>query len=76
MTRRIEKCRSCGAAVLWSMTPGGNWMILDAEPDPEGSMVLEHGRARAYQALVHSHLDRYRPHWARCPDADSWRRSR
>ena len=26
-------CRSCGAAILWAVTPNGKKMPLDAEPD-------------------------------------------
>ena len=62
------RCKSCGAAILWVLTPKGHAMCLD--PKPEKRVVL--GRQTG-QAHV---LDTYVPHWATCPSADQHRRPR
>lgn len=86
--QRPTKCRSCGAPLLWATTTHGNAMPLNAEPDPEhGTVVLEDDLLGAGQiahvlpidaaarASVRGELV-YVPHFATCPDADRWRKSR
>jgi len=29
---RRKTCRSCGAEIIWIVTPGGEWRSLDAKP--------------------------------------------
>lgn len=37
------RCKACGAKVLYvrSEKPPHRWMILDAEPDPTGNLVIQ-----------------------------------
>lgn len=62
--RRIEKCRSCGAEVVWLDTrdPATSRMIVDAETAAEDDILFDRTR--------------HRPHWATCPDAARWRKKR
>ncbi len=62
------QCSSCGADILWAVTPTGNRMPLD--PEPSKRVVL--GR-KTGQAHV---MDTYVPHFSTCPDADEHRRKR
>lgn len=60
--RRITRCRSCNAKIIWFKTPAGKNMPVDAdtvEPDDE---ELE--------------LSRHVSHFASCPDAAKHRKPR
>ena len=35
-----DRCRSCGAQIFWAVTANGKRMPLDAQPHPEGNLVL------------------------------------
>lgn len=48
--QRFDKCRSCGARVMWVKTPAGKYMPVDVATDVS--------------------------HFATCPQAGAWRRSR
>jgi hypothetical protein len=70
-------CTSCAAPLRWVKTPKGKWLQLDAEPAPEGEGVIlleqtlwGETSGRVVPKGQGSHL----PHWASCPDADSFRR--
>lgn len=76
------RCRSpaCRAPVRWLLTDAGAWMPVDVGP-AEGNLVLEHtlGGWRVH-TLLRGEVPpgapegvTWRPHWASCPDADTWR---
>lgn len=77
----IQACKSCGARVLWAVTPAGKSMPIDAEPTTDGNLVLEHPdprqapTARVLRSGERVHL-RYTSHFATCRDAPKWRKSR
>lgn len=65
-----DRCRSCGAAVVFVRTPAGKWAPLDAEP--LRLFVLDYpaeldGRPQARMVQA------YRPHFSTCPNADEHR---
>lgn len=80
-----DRCKSCGAPVVWSLTPAGARAPIDAEPDvekgnvlllaPSGfagllSVVLSKGSLVAARGGgVALRLN----HWATCPDKAEWR---
>lgn len=68
-------CRSCGSLVVWAMTDSGRWMPVDRLPDERGTLRLW---TDAYNNLHVQHdalaPRRHRPHFATCPDAESWRK--
>jgi hypothetical protein len=86
-------CRSCGAAVVWVVTePAGRRMPLDAEPAPDGTVVITDRMGGLAWVLTRAELDelaaaeentppegltpRYRSHFATCPEARQWRKSK
>ena len=71
-----EPCRSCGAPVVWAITESGKRMPVDAKSDDRGRLRLYvdnlgvvHVTHDPFSATVH-----FRPHFATCPDAESWRK--
>lgn len=72
-------CRSCGAAIVWTVTDAGKRMPVDVIPRewPTGRIVL-----RVLGSVVQSSVARERPeegncyvsHYATCPQAANWRR--
>lgn len=73
----MATCKSCGASILWVTTKvSGRRMPLNAEPDPQGQMVLRAGEA-SYLPLDQPWAGaRYTSHHATCPQADSWRKKK
>ena len=71
----IAHCRSCGALVLWVKTPAGKWQILDAEPCPDGTIIVDaDGVAHTIKAdlfIPDAKGVRYMTHWATCPNSKS-----
>jgi hypothetical protein len=60
---RVEKCRSCGAAVYFVKTEAGRWQILDAKP--ERRIIVEKEVARV--------VPKFTDHHATCPQAEERR---
>lgn len=54
-------CRSCGAAVVWTVTAAGRRMPMDANPTLQA-------------ALVGPPQPTYVSHFATCPQAETWRK--
>jgi hypothetical protein len=75
-----DKCRSCGAAIIWEpSTASGKLMPLDAEPHPDGNIVLIPAGAMVLSketAETGKRIGsrRYRSHFATCPDAAQHRK--
>jgi hypothetical protein len=71
-------CRSCGAEIVWATTVDGKRMPLNAEPAEGGDFDLLDTGSRL---LIVRHGDgdpgpAYTSHFATCPHAETWRRSR
>lgn len=84
-TRRpkVSRCRSCHARIFWAVTMAGKTMPVDADPPPEGNVVIEawddDTRApivRARDLMFDGHKTRYRSHSATCPDSDQHRKKK
>lgn len=60
--RRIVRCRSCRAMIVWFKTPAGKNMPVDAESVRHDDIELD--------------LERHVSHFSTCPDAARHRRSR
>ena len=76
-----EQCRSCPAKVIWAVTERDKPMPVDAEPSLEGTVLLEQQGPRLVARVLPAHRafgrkDLRKSHFATCPDAASWRRSR
>jgi hypothetical protein len=69
-------CRSCGALIVWAITDSGKRMPVDSEPHPAGRLtVWAQGDTWRVSVIQSPKWDgpRYRPHFATCDDAESWR---
>lgn len=84
MTLNTFPCRSCQAPITMVRTSSGGWMPLRPEPDPVGNVRLVKQDGVLFADVITSEYARanlypgetwYRPHWADCPDAPSWRKS-
>jgi hypothetical protein len=84
---RVEQCRSCHQPIIWAeVLATGKRMPVDAEPPLQGgNVVLDHrgpGNPPAARVLTPTQLattafgrkDLRTAHFARCPQADGWRR--
>ena len=83
---RTEKCRSCGALVIWAAMPSGKRAPFDADKvsreGTRGGWVLRAnygGDVYADRPLIKSQTTAeeyvHLSHFATCPDANDWRRS-
>lgn len=85
-------CQSCGARILWAVTPSGKFMPLNPEPDrAKGNVQLVDnpgGRAPIARVVASGGLfdeqkqdawgagELYVSHFTTCPDADRFRSRR
>ena len=72
----MSTCRSCEAEVLFvPSAKTGKPMILDAEPNPVGNVLIRAGVAAVISRQVVAREDeqRWMPHHATCPAAASWK---
>lgn len=79
MTR--GQCKSCGASILWVKTLGGRAMPLDAEPVPDGNVVVHNKTCVVLTKEQQGDTDlkgtgpRYQSHFATCSQAAKHRRT-
>jgi hypothetical protein len=80
-----ERCRSCKAPIRWAISERGNFMILDLDPSPAGTIRLAAAdrrggtpRAVVVPAERRAELvgELYLDHHATCPHASQHRRRR
>jgi hypothetical protein len=70
-----DTCNSCGAPIRWSRTLKGSYMPLDAEPNPDGNVVLyDNGTCRVLVDEWGHEGHRHTSHFATCPNAMHHRR--
>jgi len=60
----MNKCKKCGASILWVKTKNLKNMPLDAEP--RKMVQVKEGIGEV--------IDVYMPHWATCPNAKEFRK--
>lgn len=63
-----SECKSCQAPILWSTSKNGKPMPLDG--DPETRAIISPATGRSHLVAT------YKPHWASCPHADQWKKSK
>jgi hypothetical protein len=75
----MTRCRACKAPITWATTEAGRLIPLDAEPAPNGNIVLVDDVALVLTPAVLARLaderERYQPHFATCPYANEFRRA-
>lgn len=69
-------CRSCGAAIIWAVTPAGKRMPLDAQPAKR--IVLDDYGVKTFgdEAPCAQVVDTYTSHFATCPNAAQHRKAK
>jgi hypothetical protein len=80
----VSACRSCGARIVWAETISGRRMPVDADPAPDGNLVLAYSSPGAAPMAVvvtpsQPMLDdppRYLSHFVTCPNAEHHRKDR
>lgn len=82
----MASCRSCGARIIWALTPTGKRMPIDAEPVDGGNIILhqpvERGGSptctvvgkRVQPSLFGDDGPRHTSHFATCPNASHHRK--
>lgn len=76
------KCRSCGEPIRWAETVKGRRIPIDAQPAHDGNIRLEErGHMQPPLAIVltgqiESNTQRWRSHFASCPNAAQHRRTK
>lgn len=75
---RATSCQSCGAPIKWVVTEAGRNMPIDAEPSEKGNLLLIDRYVRFVKTREREDRDvpLYISHFATCPDARAWKRSR
>jgi len=88
MSLRITACRSCGAAIIWTITDAGKRMPVNAKPLDTGTLQLvghAFGESLAISRVLsgdsltaarENGVPLYLSHFASCPEATVWRRPR
>lgn len=81
----IARCRSCRAPVIWALTEAHRRrMPVDAEPTPDGNVLLTDDDPPIAQVLVPGQASlftadngapTFTSHFATCPNADQHRRT-
>jgi len=81
----MAQCRSCGARIIWALTPAGRRMPIDAAPADGGNVILHMPREpgaeptctvvgkHSQPALFGDDGPRHTSHFATCPNADRHR---
>ena len=84
-TPEIAACGSCEAPIIWAISTAGARSPFDAEPVPEGTFwltlnagtnVVRANYVGADDLVEQPDRNRYRTHFATCPNADDHRRRR
>lgn len=67
----LDRCKTCRAFIRWVETEKGHRACLDADPVPNGNVVLREGRAHFLRKGEETRPDepRYVVHHATCPNA-------
>lgn len=69
MPIKTDRCRSCGAEIVWLVTKKGKRIPVDAETvdlELDELPVFEPRRSLMWTVA-------HRSHFATCPEADTWR---
>lgn len=70
---KVVKCRDCPALIVWTFTDRAKRMPVNADPDPDGNIVLNEGRRQTFAVVLKRTDPRptdqplYRSHFADCP---------
>lgn len=72
MKRQYQRCKSCGAEIIWALAENGKVHPINAHPDPEGNYVLSQDRDTGEYNARYRHsgdtVESYRSHYATCTE--------
>ena len=76
-------CKSCGAAIVWTVTHKGRPMPVDAEPVENGNVRLRRDGddlvaeypGKEHPSLFEDDGLRYVSHFSTCPESKQWRKN-
>lgn len=71
--RLTAACRSCGAPVIWAITPAGKRMPLDEATVTTGTRFVLPQRSQMCSPAQGDDPG-HASHFATCPQADEWRK--
>ena len=72
---KTDKCRSCGAPIIWTVTSKGKRMPVDAKPVEGGNVRLDQDLlGNTVASIVPDGTGDRVSHFATCPEAARWRR--
>lgn len=71
---RAHKICECGRGIWWAVTPAGKRMPLDCDPVDGGTVDVSSGKAVVVKG--EPGVLRYRPHFASCPLAARFRKTK
>lgn len=79
MAHQTSTCRSCPAQVVWCITINGKRMPVDAEPGPDGNLILIDDEIFGDQPPMvvnksNPDVEGYTSHFATCTHSDEWRK--
>lgn len=74
----MNRCKSCGVALVWAKTIDGRTMPLNASPDPTGNIELVGGLVKVLRKTdpPPAPENRYLAHFATCPAAQRFRKAK
>lgn len=81
----MTACASCGAQIFWAISVNGSRMPIDADPTPEGNVIVMQSRSNPEnKKCVVLSRDAERPkdrrlftsHFSTCPNAKQHRKAR
>lgn len=82
--KTVERCKSCGAPIMWAHLPSGKIMPVNIEPTTywerkgaKGKIVTSYGKVVSCDFEGDPNTATgfgYIPHWATCPNADQHRK--
>ena len=64
------KCALCDATILWANSEAGHVLVVDAEPSPQGDIIIKDGVGHVTTGDLWEQFHggtRYRQHAATCP---------
>jgi hypothetical protein len=73
----VSSCAACGAQIIWRETPAGKTMPVDANPAPEGNVLIEGSKCLVLGPLevqARESGDLHLSHFATCPQAARFRK--
>jgi len=80
--RRIDKCKACGAPIMWAETSAAKAIPIDVSPTPRGNVVLYHGPGSGKLLALFGKkaqsgaTELYESHFVTCPRAAEFRKPR